>query len=129
MNEVFVIRNQLGHYWGKSKAWVDGRDPRTVQRVRHHDEGVNLLFELSSKNIDLRGEVLAAEVNAKGEPVLEISTTPLPVAPDDHQAALLRASADEDSAEKISRDATVEVPSGNEPADISIIRENNTSDA
>ncbi|WP_175580221.1 hypothetical protein [Kineobactrum sediminis] len=118
MNEVFVIRNQQGHYWGKSKAWVDGRDPRMVQRVRHHDEGVNLLFELSSKNIDLRGEVLAAEVNARGEPVLEISTTPLPVAPDDHQAALLPTSAD-----------TPEVPSGSKPADISPIRENNTSDA
>ncbi|HEY7775431.1 MAG TPA: hypothetical protein VIC02_02725, partial [Kineobactrum sp.] len=89
MNEMFVVRNQLGHYWGKSKAWVDGRDPRAVQRVRHHDEGVNLLFELSSKNIDLRGEVLAAEISARGEPVLEVSTTPLPQAPEDHQAALL----------------------------------------
>lgn len=89
MSEMFVVRNQLGHYWGKNKAWVDGRDPRAVQRVRHHDEGVNLLFELSSKNIDLRGEVLAVEVSARGEPVLEISTTPLPEAPYDHQAALL----------------------------------------
>ena len=32
MSDLFVIRNQLGHYWGKSKAWVDGRDTRTVQR-------------------------------------------------------------------------------------------------
>ena len=26
MTDVFVIRNQLGHYWGKSKTWVDGSE-------------------------------------------------------------------------------------------------------
>lgn len=82
MNEVFVIRNQLGHYWGKSKAWVDGRDPRTVLRVKHEDEGINTLFELSAKDVELRGEVLAAELGPKGEPVLEVSDTPLPTPPE-----------------------------------------------
>lgn len=76
--EVHVVRNQHGHYWGKSKAWVDGRDPRAVARVKHRDEGVNLLFELSAKNIELRGEVLAVPVTERGEPVLEISDVPLP---------------------------------------------------
>ncbi|QIB67695.1 hypothetical protein G3T16_14500 [Kineobactrum salinum] len=85
MNEVFVICNQLGHYWGKAKAWVDGRDPRAVQRCRHRDEAVNLLFELSAKNVELRGEVIAAQLNPRGEPVLEVSQTPLPqkAAPDE----------------------------------------------
>ena len=76
--EVQVVRNQLGHYWGKSKAWVDGRDPRGVARVKHRDEGVNLLFELSAKDVDLRGEVIAVPVTERGEPVLEVSSIPLP---------------------------------------------------
>ena len=44
MTEVFVIRNQLGHYWGKSKAWVDGSQPKQVLRSAHRDEAVNTLF-------------------------------------------------------------------------------------
>lgn len=79
MSEVFVIRNQLGHYWGKSKAWVDGRDARAVQRVKHQDEAVNLLFELSSKDVDLRGEVVTATVDDRAEPLLEPSSNPLPL--------------------------------------------------
>ncbi|MFT6275453.1 MAG: hypothetical protein ACJAZ0_001549 [Halioglobus sp.] len=78
MNEVFVIRNQLGHYWGKKKVWVDGSDNRTVVRLRHRDEAVNSLFELSSKDFELRGEIIEAQLSAKGEPEVEASDIPLP---------------------------------------------------
>lgn len=83
MTEVFVIRNQLGHYWGKGKAWVDGSQPRHVQRCRHRDEAVNTLFELSSKDVELRGEVIAAELSERGEPLVEPSQIPLPAGPED----------------------------------------------
>ena len=63
MTEVFVIRNQLGHYWGKAKKWVDGSVPRTVLRTKHEDEAINTVFELSSKDIELRGEVIATELS------------------------------------------------------------------
>ena len=79
MTEVFVIRNQHGHYWGKSKAWVDGSQPRLVVRTRHRDEAVNTLFELSSKDYELRGDVLGAELSERGEPVIEPSRIPLPM--------------------------------------------------
>ena len=79
MTDVFLIRNQLGHYWGKSKTWVDGSQPRLVQRTPHRDEAVNTLFELSSRDIDLRGEVVAAELGERGEPLVEVSQIPLPV--------------------------------------------------
>lgn len=79
MTEVFVIRNQHGHYWGKSKAWVDGSHPRLVLRTRYRDEAVNTLFELSSKDIGLRGDVLAVELSERGEPVIEPSQNPLPM--------------------------------------------------
>ena len=79
MTDVFVIRNQLGHYWGKSKAWVDGSQPRLVLRTAHRDEAVNTLFELSSKDFELRGEVVAAQLGERGEPVIEPSQIPLPM--------------------------------------------------
>jgi hypothetical protein len=77
MTDVFVVRNQLGHYWGKAKTWVDGSNPRTVMRTRHEDDAMNTLFELSSKDIELRGEVLAVELTERGEPVIEPSQIPL----------------------------------------------------
>ena len=76
--DVFVIRNQLGHYWGKGKEWVDGTEPKAIMRVKHEDEAVNTLFELSSRDFDLRGEVLAAPLTEKGEPDVEPSAHLLP---------------------------------------------------
>ena len=78
MTEVFVIRNQHGHYWGKSKDWVSGSEPRTVLRAKHEDEALNTLFELSTRDVDLRGEVVAAALSERGEPQIEPSTVPLP---------------------------------------------------
>ncbi len=78
MPEVYVVRNQLGHYWGKGKAWVDGTDPKAVLRLKHEDEAINALFELSSKDVELRGEVLAVELSEKGAPVVEPSEHLLP---------------------------------------------------
>jgi len=82
MTEVFVIRNQLGHYWGKSKTWVDGSEARAVMRARHEDEAINTLFELGSRDFELRGEVLAAELSQRGEPIIEPSQIPLLPEPD-----------------------------------------------
>jgi hypothetical protein len=77
MTEVFVVRNQLGHYWGKAKFWVDGSNPRTVMRSRYEDEAINTLFELSSKDIELRGEVVRAQLTERGDPIIEPSQFPL----------------------------------------------------
>ncbi len=73
MTEVFVVRNQLGHYWGKKKRWVDGTVAKRVMHVKHEDEGLNLLVELSAKDIELRGEVFPVELNDKGIPEVEPS--------------------------------------------------------
>lgn len=78
MTDIFVIRNQLGHYWGKGKQWVDGSEPKTVMKLKHNDEAVNTLVELSSRDIDLRGEIVEVELNSRGEPKVEASDIPLP---------------------------------------------------
>ncbi|MEP0203511.1 MAG: hypothetical protein ABJ084_04615 [Halioglobus sp.] len=78
MPDVYVITNQLGHYWGKSKQWVDGKDRRAVVRARHQDEAVNTLVELSAKDMDLRGQVVAVPLSQRGEPEVTISDIAIP---------------------------------------------------
>jgi hypothetical protein len=87
MTEVFVIRNQLGHYWGKGKTWLDGSQPRLVLRTKHQDEAINTLFELSSKDVDLRGDVVTTQLNERGEPQIEASQIPLTMESDSELAA------------------------------------------
>jgi len=82
MSEVFVIRNQLGHYWGKGKAWVDGSEPKTVMRTEHRDEATNTLVELSAKDIELRGEILPVSLTDRGDPIVEPSDIPVPLTPE-----------------------------------------------
>jgi hypothetical protein len=70
---VFVIRNQHGQFWTRSSEWVDGREPQRLLKLKHHDEAINQLVELSSKDIDLRGEVISCNLSARGEPEVEVS--------------------------------------------------------
>ena len=86
MTEVFVICNQLGHFWGKKKTWVDGSDARTVVAIKHRDQATNTLFELSSKDFELRGDIIVAQLNAKGVPLVQVSEIPLPEVPQEEQA-------------------------------------------
>jgi len=86
MAEAFVVRNQLGHYWGKKKRWVDGSNPHKVLHTPHQDEAINTLFELSSRDIELRGEVVSAPLNKRGDPVVEPSAIPLPEEPEEDAA-------------------------------------------
>jgi hypothetical protein len=78
MNEAFVIRNQLGHYWGKKKCWVDGSKAKKIMLCKHEDEGLNLLVELSARDIELRGEVMSVATSDKGVPVVTPSKYLLP---------------------------------------------------
>ena len=42
-----------------------------------------MLFELSSADIDLRGEVIATPLTERGDPVIEASLIPLPDEPEE----------------------------------------------
>jgi len=77
---VFIIRNQLGHYWGKSGSWVKGDRVGQVACWTHKDEAVNTLFEIGSGDTELRGEIMLAETNNEQPTNLEISEHPLPKA-------------------------------------------------
>lgn len=75
---LFIIRNHSGHYWGRGKRWVDGRDTARVLALAHRDEAVNTWVELSARDTDLRCEVLTIALVEGKMPKLDISTIPLP---------------------------------------------------
>ena len=78
MSGVFIIRNQLGHYWGKSGSWVKGGRAGQVACWTHKDEAVNTLFEIGSGDTELRGEIVLAETDNDQPTNLEISQHPVP---------------------------------------------------
>ena len=80
MSGVFIIRNQLGHYWGKSGSWVKGGRADQVAYWTHKDEAVNTLVEIGSGDTELRGEIVLAETDNDQPSNLEISQHPLPKA-------------------------------------------------
>ena len=79
MSGTFVVLNQLGHYWGKSGAWVSGTQANLVACWKYRDEAVNTLFELGSKDTELRGEVFEAEAESGQPKNLVVSEHPVPV--------------------------------------------------
>lgn len=76
MSEVYVVTNQDGYFASKQKQWLDGRDPKPLFRSAHKDEAINMVFELSSKDIHVRASTLVVELNDKKQPVVEV-TVPL----------------------------------------------------
>lgn len=73
---VFVVKNQLGLFLNKQQEWVDGSDNHVLYRTPHKDEALNTVFEVSSRDIYLRAETLGCECDEKGNPLVEIATTP-----------------------------------------------------
>ena len=78
MDRSFILKNQDGHYWGRSKEWVDGADRSRVALYKHRDEASNTVFELSSKDFGLRADVLEMTLNKGKLPKLTISQIALP---------------------------------------------------
>jgi hypothetical protein len=80
MDKVFVVKNQQGLYLSKQQEWVNGADNNSLYRTAHRDEAINTVFEVSSRDIYLRAEALACEVDAKNNPVVDIADQPdLPI--------------------------------------------------
>jgi len=78
VDRSFILKNQDGHYWGRSKEWVDGSDRSRVAQYKHRDEASNTVFELSSKDFGLRAEILEMTLKEGKLPKLTISQIPLP---------------------------------------------------
>ena len=77
MKRNFILRNQDGHDWGRSKEWIDGSDCARVAQYKRRDEASNTIFELSSKDFGLRAEILAVQLKDGKLPKLEVSQVPL----------------------------------------------------
>lgn len=74
MSKVYIVTNQHGHFINKHREWVDGRDPKLLFRSKHKDEAINLVFELSSKDISLRAEAIEAELDDRDQPTVEVTS-------------------------------------------------------
>lgn len=81
MSKVFVVTNQHGHFLNKHREWVDGRDPKLLFRSTHKDEAINLVFEMSTRDIYLRAEAIQVELDKRDQPVVEVTTELPPDAP------------------------------------------------
>ncbi|MCG8671384.1 MAG: hypothetical protein MI867_18410 [Pseudomonadales bacterium] len=69
MATAYVVRNQLGQYLTKKGEWCSGKEPATVFFKPHFDEALNQLFEVNTKDIELRGKVVEVEIEDK-KPIL-----------------------------------------------------------
>lgn len=70
MASAFVIRNQLGQYLTRKDEWVSGKDASIVFYKTYYDEALNQLFEINTKDIELRGKVFEVELGENKKPVL-----------------------------------------------------------
>lgn len=68
MRKAFIITNQYGHYLGKQREWLSGNDRRQLYRSEHRDDAVNTVFEMSSKDFDLRASIDECELDEQGQP-------------------------------------------------------------
>jgi len=71
MEPTYIVINQLGQYLNKHKAFISGRDAQLVYRTVHKDDALNHVFEMSSKDIELRARVMTVELDEKGQPIIE----------------------------------------------------------
>ncbi len=89
MSDCFVIKNQDGLYLNKQKEWVDGRETQTLFRCPHKDEAINVVFELSSKDISLRAEAVSCDTDDKRNPIVEVCTDLVAIAAAQQSASAL----------------------------------------
>lgn len=108
MGTIFVIQNQYGHYLNKQSEWVDGRDKRTLYRTDHRDEAVNTVFELSSKDVELRAAPVECEVDENNHPKVEAGPAMFAPQPQD---------ADDEMAERGNEEQTTEEQAEAAPSD------------
>lgn len=76
MSNVYVVKNQHGLFASKNKEWVDGREAKILFRSPHKDEAINMVFELSSKDIYVRAEAIAVELADSKQPIVEVTAEP-----------------------------------------------------
>ncbi len=70
MSCYYILQNQDHYFFGKDKSWVDGRDNNALFKTAHKDEALNQLFEANSRDVTLRIQVIACDIDPKGRPLV-----------------------------------------------------------
>lgn len=77
MSTIYVVRNQHGQYLNRQREWVSGADRSVLYRTAHRDEAVNTVFEASSKDVTLRAEAFACELDERQQPAVPRGPEPV----------------------------------------------------
>lgn len=72
MSDFYIVKNQNGLFASKQKEWVDGSEPKLLFRSPHKDEALNVVFEVSSKDIYVRAQVVSCQLDDKKHPIIEV---------------------------------------------------------
>lgn len=78
MSDVFILQNQDGCFLNKQKEWTDGRDAAQLYRSPHHDEALNHMVEINSKDYTQRISIVECPLSDKRQPMLDPDTLPAP---------------------------------------------------
>lgn len=76
MATAYVVRNQLGQYLTKKGEWCSGKDASHIYCKPHFDEALNQLFEINTKDIELRGKVVEVDLEDKKPLITEYGPDP-----------------------------------------------------
>lgn len=79
MSDVFILQNQDGCFLNKQKEWTDGRDAGQLYRSPHHDEALNHMVEINSKDYTQRINIVECPLSDKRQPMLDPDTLPAPL--------------------------------------------------
>ena len=110
MSEVYVVKNQDGYYASKQKEWLDGREPKLLFRSPHKDEAINMVFELSSKDIYVRAYAEQVEINDKKLPIVQVTVPLVEEVPEPEEPA--------ETQIEVSADSTEQQETNNEPREL-----------
>ncbi|MDB6061479.1 MAG: hypothetical protein JWM78_1582 [Verrucomicrobiaceae bacterium] len=102
MNTAFVIKNQHGLYLTKQQEWVSATEAHSLYRTTHRDEAINTVFEVSSRDIYLRAEVVVCELDTKGNPRIDAAAVEPESAPEQEPESELEPGAEQTSAPELS---------------------------
>lgn len=76
MATAYVVRNQLGQYLTKKSEWCSGKDSSSIFWKQHFDEALNQLFEINTKDIELRGKVVEVDLEERKPVIAEFGPEP-----------------------------------------------------
>lgn len=86
MDKLYVIQDRHGRFLSRREEWVEPASRETLFRSEHKDLALNTLFELNTRDVNLRAVVVEVDCDEQGRPLTASLPPPeLPGTPTDEQ--------------------------------------------